>query len=263
MKLLIGLLLIVGGIGFAVIRYRKMAAQITESQYMQTSNIKDTIDLVETMRTTDPSYRHYVELKGDLVCSAPLTSPFASRSAAYYSNRCASVSEQTSTYHDNEGNRHTRVSKHENELSREHQSTEAYIKDSSCPTPIYVNFESFGNDIDLMECCDRFEPTGSEWSNRFGSRYSRRMNMGGRFLGYHLTERFFPSSTPVYILGEVLRMGDRYVAEKAHIAQKPSKLSYKSEEQLVHEQQNAQKSALLIGGALVIAGVVMIIMQFT
>lgn len=263
MEVLIGLLLIIGGIGFAVIQYRKTAAQMLETQYMQTSSIKDTLELVDTMGATDPFYRHYVELKGNLVCDNPLTSPFANRPAAYYSNRCSSVSEHNDVYQDSDGNRRSRVSKQENEISHEHQSAEAYLRDGSCDIPVYVNFESFGSDVDLVECCDRFEPANSSWSNQYGSRYSGRMNVGGRFLGYRLMEKIFPASTPVYVLGEVLRMGDRYVVEKAQIAKKPSKLSYKSEAQLVQDHKNNQKNSLIVGGVMVIIGIVMIVKYFT
>lgn len=263
MDILIGLLLIAGGIGFAIIHYRKSAAQMLETQYMQTSSIKDTLELVDTMCTTDPFYRHYVELKGNLVCDAPLMSPFTDRPAAYYSNRCLSVSEHTSVYQDNDGNRRSRVSKQENELSCEQQSAEAYLNDGSCNIPVYVNFESFGNDLDLVGCCDRFEPANSSWSNRFGGQYSSCMNVSGRFLGYHLVEKIFPSNTPVYVLGEVLRMGDRYVVEKAQVGKKPSKLSYKSEEQLVQDHKSSQNTSLIIGGIMVLAGIAEIIMHFT
>lgn len=262
MYVLIGLLLIAGGVAFAIIQYRNTAAQLLETQYMQTSSIQDAMATLDAMSTTDPFYRHYVELKGNLVCEEPLISPFANRQAAYYSNRCASVSEHTDVYQDDDGNRRTRVSKQETELSSEKQGTEAYLKDGSCDVRVYVNFESFGKDVDLVECCDRFEPADSSWSNRFGGRYSTRMSVGGRFLGYHLKEKIFPANTPVYVLGEMLRMGDRCVVEKAQIAKKPSKLSYKSEEQLVQDHKTSQNTSLIIGGGMALVGVIMIIMNF-
>ncbi len=263
MEFVIGLLLIVGGAAFAVYQYRRTGARMQETQYMQTSSVKDALEIVEDMRNTDPFYRHYVELKGNLVCDTPLNAPFSNRAAAYYTNRCMSVSEQTNVYRDNNGNRHTRVSKQENELSSEHQSADAYLKDGSCDVPVFVNFESFGNDIDLVECCDRFEPSGSAWCNRFGSRYAGNIYNSGRFLGYRLIEKIFPANSPVYVLGELLCMGDRYVIEKAQIGKKTSLLSYKSEEQIVAAHKNTQLSSVIIGGVMVLAGIFVLVTYFT
>lgn len=263
MKIMLGLLLIAGGVLFAVFQYRKKGARMQETQYMQTSSIKDALEIVNDMSTTDPSYRHYVELKGTLVCDAPLTTPFANRSAAYYTNRCMSVSEQTNVYQDEDGSRRTRVSKSENEISNEQQYAESYLKDGSCATPVYINFESFGKDIDLMECCDRFEPAGSPWANRFGSRYSHTSFVGSRFLGYRLIEKMFPVNSSVYVLGELLQLGDGYVIEKAQLNNKPSLLSYKSEEQIVQDNKNSQRSSIIIGGVMVLLGIAMIVMHFS
>ncbi len=263
MEILIAVLLIVGGVAFGVYQYRRSGAKLLESQYMQTSSIKDAADIVDSMTSADPNYRHYVELKGSLVCASPLKSPFAERPAAYYSNRCLSVSEQTSTYRDNDGHSHTRTTKQENEISSEQQSAEAYLKDNSCDIPVFINFDSFGGDLDLMECCDRFEPSGSAWCSSFGVRFSGMGFGGGRFLGYRLIERIFPANGSVYVLGELLRMGDRYVVEKAHLAKKPSILSYKSEDQIVQDNKKDQIMSLVIGGGMVLVGIVMLVMHFT
>lgn len=263
MEILIGLVLIAGGIGFAVFQYRRNGARMQETQYMQTTAVKDALEIVEDMMTTDPSYRHYVELKGNLVCNAPLNAPFSNRMAAYYVNRCLSVSEETSVYQDSEGNRRTRTTKHESEISSEKQSADTYIQDGSCQTPVFVNFDSFGGDIDLIECCDRFEPSGSQWASRYGSRYRSPMYAGGRFLGYRLIEKIFPAEGPVYVLGELMHLGDRYVIEKAHASRKPSLLSYKSEEQIVQDHKHGQVSAVIVGGVAVLAGIFMIVMQLT
>lgn len=166
---------------------------------------------------------------------------------------------KTNVYQDDKGNRHTQVTKQENELSNEHQSVDAYLRDGSSEVPVYINFESFGNDVDLVNCCDRFEAADSPWSTRYGSRYSSMMYGGGRFLGYHLIEKIFPAGSPVYVLGELLHAGDRYVIEKAHLSKKPSLLSYKSEEQIVQDHKNSQLSSVIIGGALVLIGIAVII----
>lgn len=263
MEILLALLLIGGGAAFAVVQYRRSGARMMETQFMPTTSVKDALDLVKEMSSTDPFYRHYVELKGTLVCKEPLTTPYANRSAAYYSSRCLSVSEVTSVYSDDEGNRHTRVTKQETEISSEHHTAEAYLSDGSSETPVYVNFESFGGDMDLAECCDRFESAGSPWASQFGTRYSYRMASGSRFLGYRLMEKMFPAGGPVYVLGELLNMGDRYVIEKAQMGKKPSLLSYKSEEQIVQDHKNSQMSAVILGGVMVLAGIALLVMRFT
>ena len=77
----------------------------------------------------------------------------------------------------------------------------------------------------------------AEDSEKNGIRYSNSFYGGGRFLGYRLIEKIFPANCPVYVLGEWLRMGDRYIIEKAHLAKKPSILSYKSEDQIVQDHK--------------------------
>ncbi len=263
MQLGIGLLLIVIGAAFAVLQYKKNSARMQETQYMQTSSVKDAVAIVDDMAASDPGYRHYVELKGTLVCDSPLTAPFSNRPASYYANRCLSVSEQTSVYQDKDNSRRTRVSKQENEISTEHQHVDAFLKDNSCDVPVWVNFESFGSDMDLIECCDRFEPADSPWSNRFRSRYSNVSYGSSRFLGYRLVEKIFPPNGPVYVLGELMHMGERYVVEKAQVSKKPSLLSYKSEEQIVQDHKATQTTSLIVGGVMALIGLVMIVMHFT
>lgn len=263
MQLLIGLLLIAAGVAFAVFQYRKNSARMQETQFMQTSSVKDAISIVDDMSVSDSGYRHYVELKGTLVCDSPITAPFSNRPASYYANRCLSVSEQTDVYQDKDGSRRTRVSKQEREISTEHQHTSSFLKDNSCDVPVLVNFESFHGDIDLVECCDRFEPSGSPWSNRFHSRYSNVAHGGSRFLGYRLIEKIFPPNGPVYVLGELAHTGDCYVIEKAQLSKKPSLLSYKSEEQIVQDHKKAQMTSLFAGGIMTLVGIAMIIMHFT
>lgn len=259
MNILIGILLIAGGIVYAFYMFRKYAAAAMEMQYMQTSPIADAEELIQEMSVSDPNYHHYVELKGTLYCEDKLIAPFTERPAAYYVSKSYIVSEETRTVRDSKGNMRSKLEKSETLISDEKSSAAVYLKDQSCDTPVYIDMESFGSDMDLQKGCDRFEHKDSEWLRRNQSYYSRwDRQTSAQLLGYHLKEELLNVEQPLYILGEMYLNGGKFYIGKSVIAKKPSKLSYKSEEQLVSDTKNKKLYSAIIGGAAALLGIIVI-----
>lgn len=81
MEIIIGLVIMAAGIGFAIYQTRKMNKLNLEIQSMETSKIADAIEIVNTLSETDSNYRHYVELKGNIFTKEKVIAPFTEREA--------------------------------------------------------------------------------------------------------------------------------------------------------------------------------------
>lgn len=215
------------------------------------------------MTVADPNYRYYVELKGTIQSEERVIAPFTEREVAYYRNRCYSVNEETETVRDANGNTRTRVAKAEHEIANEKSQVAVFLKDQSCDTPVYIDIESFGGDVDLQTGCDRFEPQNSIWMQSHMNMFHRWAPFGGsRFLGYRLKEEVLYNNQPIYALGELYRNGDRVYIGKSVISKKPSKLSYKSEDQLISDTKKAKMLSMVIGGGAAVIGLVLVVLHF-
>lgn len=245
-QIIIGALIILAGAAYAIYMWRKTGKRAMEMRYMRTAEIKDICELVDDLMATDPSYRHYVELKGNVQPKEPLTAPYSGRSVAYYEAACSSVCQEERVIRDSKGNTQRRMVKTEQVISNEKSATPFCLRDSSCDIAVTVDAGSFGNDMDLQSSCDRFESSNSAWSRSNSFRFSP---MGGRtqFLGYRLTESSLALNQQVYVLGELYKMGEEYFIGRSTKQNKPSKLSYKSEEQILRETKNQRTMAVVIG----------------
>lgn len=265
MQVIIGIVLIAAGIGYAVYMFKKNEAKALEMQYMETASVADASALVDEMASADPNYHHYVELKGTLFSDEPVQAPFTERKVAFYKNSCYSVSEETYTEKDSNGNTRTQTRKSENKISSESSSVPVYLKDASSDQKVYIDIESFGGDLDLQDGCDRFEQAGSGWLQRhqsFSSGWSSRCGSGSRFLGYRLVEKLLYADQPVYVLGELYRNGSRLYIGKSVVSKKQSMLSYKSEDQLVADIKRQKNMSVVMGGIACLIGIVCIVMNF-
>ena len=261
MGIILGLLLIVGGIGYTWWYVNRTQNMITEIQYMKTSSIADAVSLFEEMSSHDPQYHHYVELKGQLVATDSVVAPYTEQAVAYYKNRCLSVYEETIVERDQKGNTHRRIVKKEQEMASEESSVPVYITDESSGEKIFVDIQSFAGDCDFQSGCDRFEPQGSAWGNRFQANFRGGTYGNSRFLGYHLQEEILYNNQPVYILGELYKHGSQYYIGRSVIAKKPSKFSYKSEDTLIQDMRSKKQVTCIIGGLVALAGVALIFMK--
>lgn len=261
MNIIIGLLLILAGIGYAVYVYRKNTSKAQEMQFQQTSCIKDVLDIIGDLLDLDQNYRHYSEVKGHLhSVSHDVEAPFSQRRVAYYENTLYSVSEETHTERDDEGNTRTVTNKVEKVISNEKSPVEIYLSDDSSEEKVYIDMESFGGNIDLMSGADRFESKNSSWV-RDNFNFSFSNPSGSRFLGYRFYEQILPEDQPMYILGEIHKRGNRLYVGRAVTSKKPSHLTYKSEDELLDDVKKERIFAAAIGAAGVIAGVLVMILM--
>ncbi|MGL4606798.1 MAG: GIDE domain-containing protein [Eubacteriaceae bacterium] len=256
---MIGAIIILGGIGFAIYLYQKSVKAVAEINYQQTTCIKDVMDIIGDLGSLDENYRHYSEVKGNLKSlTGDVVGPFSERKVAYYKNTAYSVNEETRTVRDDDGNTRTVTNKVENTISSETSPVEIYISDDSSDEKVFLDLESFRGDVDLMPGCNRFEPKNSQWvQQRFNFNFSG--GSGSRFLGYRFFEEILPEDQPMYILGEIHKRGDRLYVGRSIAAKKPSMVTYKSESELVADTKQQKLFAVLIGvGSLVVGAFVML-----
>lgn len=263
MPLIIGIVLIIGGAILGTIFFRRHGKRSTEMRYMQTSTIKEACEVIDSMADVDLTYRHYVELKGVIQSVQPVTAPFSERPVAYYQNRLSSVRQDSHVITDDKGNRRTVTNRVESPLSNESSPTEVFITDLSGPSQVFLDLKSFGNDLQLLPACDRFEPENSPWLHSFQARSNWMFpRPGSHFLGYRLQEDIFAVNQPLYVLGEMYKMGDRYYLGRAVREKKPSLVSYKTEDEIISNTKRYRILSAVIGGLAILAGAAAIAYYF-
>lgn len=255
MYIFIGVVIAAAGIAYAVYQTKKMNGLNLEIQSIQTSQIADAKDIVDSLSQTDPNYRHYVELKGNAFTKEKVIAPFTGREVAYYQDTTYAVTEEEERYRDNDGHEHVRHHKNEEELSHEESSVTVYVKDSSCPEGICIDMDTFSGCMDLQPGCDRMEQKNSDWVRSHNNYFMGFRLPGGRFLGYRLKESILTFNQPVYILGEMYKLGDEYHVGYARLGKKASKFSFKSEDELVANNESAKKISWLIAVIAVVIGI--------
>ena len=249
----IGIAVAAIGVIIGILLYRKNQSRYQEMKYQQTSAIEDVISIVDRMVPVDVDYHHYCEIKGVVQSETPIMAPYSNTPAAYYKNRCLSVTQVVQTIRDEKGGTRTFTTKQEQEVSRDQSSADIYILDQQTGQKIYVDKESFGSTMELMQACDRFEASGSSWAQNNSAKYQINLNFNrANHLGYRLIEQVLPQGQPVYVLGEVYKRGDRYYIGKSVRENKPTVFSYKSED----EMTNTAKSTKTLSIVILIAGIV-------
>lgn len=178
MGYIIGLIIIAISIVIALRQRKKASADLLEINYMQTSSIADAAGILAELDGLSTGTRHYVELKGKVGTETPQTTPYAKMQVAYYRSECHSVTEETTVT-----NGRTSTSQSDKKITEEHSHAPFYITDGSSQIPVYVDIESFGENVRLVSSCNRLEPPGSDWcrQNGFGSDGSNPFQTGGSF----------------------------------------------------------------------------------
>lgn len=261
MCILLGLVIIVAGIAYAIYTTKAMDKLNLEVQSIQTSKIADTKEIIDSLSLTDSNYRHYVELKGDIFTKKEVTAPFTEKKVAYYENATYSVTEITEEYKDSNGNRRTRIRKREEKLANEHSVETVYLRDDSFADGIVLDIESFGSKAEFQDGCDRMERENSDWMrrhNHFMNTWGRGTGYGARFLGYRLVEKVLLQNQPMYVLGEMYKQGNQYFVGCSRLAKNASKLTYKSEDEVIASNHSSKKMSWVIAAVAVVAGIVVI-----
>ncbi len=121
----------------------------------KTSQVFDAVAILDDLGTTSSNYRHYCELVGKSMASGGVTAPYSRRQVAYYDIKCYRLD---ATY--GGGQQETLV-------AHEHSIDPFFFTDASCDTPIYVDIESFGNNVILVNSTNHVEGPNSDFAKAF------------------------------------------------------------------------------------------------
>lgn len=133
------------------------AQQVAEDIKMtQTSRVVDAVAVLEDLGKTQPGYRHYAELIGTAQPTSSVTAPYSQRGVAYYDLRAFRVERL--------GGRDV-----ETLVAHEKSIEPFWFTDGSCDTRVYVDLDSFGDNIILVNSANRVEGPDSKFASAFGS----------------------------------------------------------------------------------------------
>ena len=124
MTIIIPIVLIVGGVLAMVFLRSQMANKVREMKFMETTTVKDLLDMFSTMQSDGlgDHFRHYVEVKGTVYSPETVRTPFSDREVAYCASKLAAVTQREERYRDNDGNMRTRIQKSEETITMEDSS---------------------------------------------------------------------------------------------------------------------------------------------
>lgn len=131
-------------------------AQMAEDiKATKTSQVSDAVSILEDLSATSDNYRHYCELVGSSMASGGVTAPYSRKQVAYYDIKCYRLDATSGG-----GQRETLV-------AHEHSFDPFFFTDLSCDTPIYVDLESFGNNVILVNSTNHIEGPNSDFAQAF------------------------------------------------------------------------------------------------
>ena len=133
----------------------------------KTSQVVDAVSILDDLGTTSSNYRHYCELVGTSMASGGVTAPYSRRQVAYYDIKCYRLD---ATY--GGGQEETLV-------AHEHSFDPFFFTDASCDTPVYVDLESFGNNVILVNSTNHIEGPNSDFAKAFQKNASAATSSGG------------------------------------------------------------------------------------
>lgn len=117
----------------------------------RTSRVADAVSILEELESTSPGYRQYCELIGTAQHTSSVIAPYSKREVAYYDLRAFRI--------ENIGGREV-----ETLIAHERSIDPFFFMDNSCDTPIYVDLDSFGDNIILVNAANRIEGPGSQFA---------------------------------------------------------------------------------------------------
>ena len=126
------------------------ASQIVEDIKMtQTTSTVDAGNILDDLGEASPGYRHYCELIGTSQTSGGVIAPYSKREVAYYDLRCYRIESR-------EGRDVETLIAHEKSIDP------FYFTDASGDQRIYVDLDSFGNHVILLNSTNRVEGPNSD-----------------------------------------------------------------------------------------------------
>ena len=133
----------------------------------KTSRIVDAVSILDDLGTTSSNYRHYCELVGSSMGSSGVVAPYSKRQVAYYDIKCYRIDATAGG-----GQRETLV-------AHEHSFDPFFFTDGSCDTPVYIDLESFGDNVILVNSTNHIEGPNSDFAKAVRQSASAATTGGG------------------------------------------------------------------------------------
>lgn len=124
---------------------------VEDIKMTKTSRVVDAISILDELSETSSNYRQYCELIGTSQREGGVIAPYSRKQVAYYEIRCYRIENRGS------GDVETLV-------AHEKSFDPFYFKDDSCDTPIYVNIDSFGDNVMLINSTNHIEGPNSDFA---------------------------------------------------------------------------------------------------
>ena len=251
--------------GLVVIFYIRPKSQsdIMEVKFLKTKKISELREIFSQMEQNGlgDDYREFVELKGKIFSENLINTPFSNKNVAYCESELIEVVKTTERYKDSNGNYQTRTKNQENRISNERSSQDIKIIDESSNTPIYIELNASGCNLDIPKTFDRFESKNNLRNyNYFNSFPMNRY--GDETVGFKMIEKTIDSEQNLYIIGEAYKVGDTIHIGKPMDNKKPFIISTKSEDELVNSSNQNALSLLVSGIISIIVGIIFLIRLF-
>lgn len=128
---------------------------VEDIKLTKTSRVVDEVSILEELSATSPNFRQYCELVGMSQPTGGVTAPYSRKQVAYYEIRCYRI----------ENNGKGEV---ETLVAHERSFDPFYFKDASCDTPVYVNIDSFGENVILINSTNHIEGPNSDFAKAVG-----------------------------------------------------------------------------------------------
>ena len=129
----------------------KRVQMVEDIKMTKTSRIVDQVSILDELEQTTPGFRQYCELIGTSQREGGVIAPYSRKQVAYYEIRCYRIENRGS------GDVETLV-------AHEKSFDPFYFKDNSCDTPIYVDINSFGDNIMLVNSTNHIEGPNSDFA---------------------------------------------------------------------------------------------------
>jgi hypothetical protein len=261
--IVIGLALIAAGALCVFVLRNKLSGKAVDVQYMKTTPAAELKQTFADMASggLDSNFRQYVELQGVAASATPPHAPYSQQSVAFYEAELVQVYEIQENYTDDQGRQQQRTVRKEQSVTNERSAEPLLLKDAATGETVMLDLQDSGLHLDLVNGCDRFEPTENMNTYGFFNAYIPRQ-LGSRTLGYRLKERIIPLGQQLYVLGEAYMRNGGICVGRPSDSKKSFIVSTKSEAQIVREAKTGSTIALIGGAALALGGVAVAVIGF-
>ena len=127
---------------------------VQDIKSIKTTSCSDAVSVLDDLGETSQNYRHYCELIGKSQASNGVIAPYSKREVAYYDLRCYRIESRN-------GRDVETLVAHEKSIDP------FWFSDNDGATKIYVDLDSFGNNVILVNATNRVEGPKSDFTRAF------------------------------------------------------------------------------------------------